>query len=172
MARNGDVVWLGISPDVRRLALPLVPALRRPVLVVAARGVARDHGGNRPIVAGSAAPSVDEAVRWFAVGARGYVREPVGDDVAELVLAIRSVARGECWIDSIVSAPFVIWALMASRSPLDLGLTRREREVLALLRTGQTSLEIAQTMGSHSRHSRGIRNPCIRSLAYIAAPKP
>jgi DNA-binding NarL/FixJ family response regulator len=79
----------------------------------------------------------------------GYLLKDRVSDVAVLVDALRRVVEGECVID-----PTIVARLMRPRttsSPLD-RLTRREREVLALMAEGRSNAAIAQqlTMGDRT----------------------
>ncbi|WP_363321241.1 response regulator transcription factor [Nocardioides sp.] len=77
------------------------------------------------------------------VAGMGYLlKERVGD-LDELVRALTEVARGGSALD-----PLVVEALLARRGndgPL-LGLTDREREVLAVMATGRNNAAIARTL--------------------------
>lgn len=79
----------------------------------------------------------------------GYLLKDRVSDVAVLVDALRRVVEGECVVD-----PTIVARLMRPRttsSPLD-RLTRREREVLALMAEGRSNAAIAQqlTMGDRT----------------------
>ncbi len=99
-----------------------------------------------------------EALR---AGASGYVLKDA--DVAELLRAIRSAARGEVYLYPGATRALIDEVLRtvggrAEPDPYE-GLTEREREVLALIAQGKTSTEIAaelvlspHTVQSHREH--------------------
>ncbi len=77
------------------------------------------------------------------VAGMGYLLKERISDLDELVRALTSVARGGSALD-----PLVVEALLARRAadgPL-LGLTDREREVLAVMATGRNNATIAKTL--------------------------
>ena len=77
------------------------------------------------------------------VAGMGYLLKERVSDLDELVRALTAVARGESALD-----PLVVEALLARRAgegPL-LGLTDREREVLAVMATGRNNATIAKTL--------------------------
>ena len=77
------------------------------------------------------------------VAGMGYLLKERVSDVDELVRALTEVARGGSALD-----PLVVEALLARRAgegPL-LGLTDREREVLAVMATGRNNATIATTL--------------------------
>lgn len=82
-------------------------------------------------------------------GARGYLLKKAGG--AELVQALRAVARGESVLHPAVTQ-FVIDSAVGSASGLDeaeakASLTDRECEVLHLIGEGQTNTEIGRSLG-------------------------
>jgi DNA-binding NarL/FixJ family response regulator len=77
------------------------------------------------------------------VAGMGYLLKERVSDVDELVRALRQVAAGGSVLD-----PLVVEALLARRGadvPM-LGLTERERDVLAQMATGANNATIAQTL--------------------------
>jgi DNA-binding NarL/FixJ family response regulator len=86
----------------------------------------------------------DETVRQaFLAGAAGYV--PKGATGAELVSAIRSVARSQHYVHPTVASVLVVdslrWLRQADR------LTAREIEVLRLISAGRTDAETGKALG-------------------------
>jgi DNA-binding NarL/FixJ family response regulator len=77
------------------------------------------------------------------VAGMGYLLKERISDLGELVRALTAAARGGSALD-----PLVVEALLARRAgdaPL-LGLTDREREVLAVMATGRNNATIAKTL--------------------------
>ena len=76
-------------------------------------------------------------------GARGYLLKDSID--ADLLAAVRAVARGEGWLSPGVSDAVLSDYRRHVTAPLDL-LTSREREVLQLIAEGKTNKEIASDL--------------------------
>ncbi len=76
-------------------------------------------------------------------GARGYLLKDSDD--ADLIRAIRAVARGEAYLSPAVSDAVLTDYRKHVTNPVDL-LTSREREVLALIAEGKTNKEIATAL--------------------------
>ena len=86
----------------------------------------------------------DYLFRALRAGASGYVLK--GAEVQELLTAVRTVARGETYVDQSLTGKLVADYLTRldggeDRRQFD-GLTEREREVLTLIADGLTSVEI------------------------------
>jgi DNA-binding NarL/FixJ family response regulator len=79
----------------------------------------------------------------IAAGARGYVMK--GSPPEDLCRAIRSVARGDAYVDPTLSPTL----LMDPGAP-DAPLAEREREILQLLAEGLHTDEVAQRIGLSS----------------------
>ncbi len=76
-------------------------------------------------------------------GARGYLLKDSGD--ADLVAAVRAVAKGEGYLSPGVSDAVLADYRKHVTDPLDL-LTSREREVLQMIAEGKTNKEIATAL--------------------------
>ena len=112
--------------------------------IVAAKRIRSEHPGTGVVVL-SQYVEEDYAFALLSEGVAGMgylLKERVGD-LDELVRALTAVSRGESALD-----PLVVEALLARRAgegPL-LGLTDREREVLAVMATGRNNATIGKTL--------------------------
>jgi DNA-binding NarL/FixJ family response regulator len=112
--------------------------------IVAARRIRSEHPDTGVVVL-SQYVEEDYAFDLLSEGVAGMgylLKERVGD-LDELVRALTAVARGGSALDTLV-----VEALLARRAgdgPL-LGLTDREREVLAVMATGRNNATIARTL--------------------------
>jgi DNA-binding NarL/FixJ family response regulator len=112
--------------------------------IVAAKQIRSEHPGTGVVVLSQ---YVEEdyafALLSEGVAGMGYLLKERVSDLDELVRALTAVARGGSALD-----PQVVEALLARRAgegPL-LGLTEREREVLAVMATGRNNATIASTL--------------------------
>ena len=112
--------------------------------IVAAKRIRSQHPGTGVVVLSQ---YVEEdyafALLSEGVAGMGYLLKERVSDLDELVRALTAVARGGSALD-----PLVVEALLARRAgegPL-LGLTDREREVLAVMATGRNNATIAKTL--------------------------
>jgi len=101
----------------------------------------------------------------FRIGVRGYVlKKSTG---MELVQAIRSVFRGDTYIDPalaiLVISPYVGKAVVKETSRLDV-LTAREQEVCRLLAYGFTNVEVAEKLYISGRTVETHRNNIMGKL--------
>jgi two-component system response regulator NreC len=94
-------------------------------------------------------------------GARGYVLKTQA--AAELVKAIREVARGSVYLSPGVSRT-VVEACIAKKPPEDDPLTDRERHVLQLIAEGKTTRETAEILRVSFKTAESHRVQMMRKL--------
>jgi DNA-binding NarL/FixJ family response regulator len=108
--------------------------------------------------------SEEYVLRALRAGAAGYLLKDSA--VAELEVAVRSVARGETYLSPPVSKRVVddyVSRTGGVSDPLAV-LTARQREVLQMVAEGHTSKEIAQSLGVSYRTIETHRNQLMKRL--------
>ena len=101
----------------------------------------------------------------FAVGASGYVLKEAAD--AEVVTAIREVAKGGRYVHPELGARLVAAEAEAERRADADPLSDREREVLRLLALGHTNQEIAQMLFISVRTAETHRAHIMQKLRLV-----
>jgi len=118
--------------------------------IEACREIRSRYGAAPPVVIYTVAAAVaEEPWRPYAeavlAGAAGYVDK--GARKGALLQALHSVAEGRPFFDpQRMQEAMVAWDRASEREAAYRSLTRREREVLELLRAGQTNREIAEAL--------------------------
>lgn len=95
------------------------------------------------IIALSMFDQEDDVVEMLDAGAKGYVIKNAEKE--ELVEAIHTVSKGSHYFSPKFKGIHEKWTAM-ERQTKDLKLTRRERQILALLTRGKTSQQMAQEL--------------------------
>jgi len=101
--------------------------------------------GDQPTLLIASSPSADAVLRAIDIGARGYLPETVSDRA--LVDAIRGIAAGEV---AFSRAALGAWLRKRSEDPANAAaakLTRRQRQILALIARGASDKEIGGVLG-------------------------
>jgi DNA-binding NarL/FixJ family response regulator len=98
----------------------------------------------------------------FAAGASGYVLKEAAD--AELVTAVREVARGGRYVNPELGARLMAAEVAAERHAADDPLSEREHEVLRLLALGHTNQEIAKALYISVRTAETHRSHIMQKL--------
>jgi DNA-binding NarL/FixJ family response regulator len=95
----------------------------------------------------------------FAAGARGYARK--SDGAAQLVQAVRALAKGERWLPPSLAGQ----SLEHETRPDPLAaLSAREREIFGLLVRGHSSPDLARELGISVKTAEAHRTHIFRKL--------
>lgn len=101
------------------------------------------------------------ARKLLAQGVRGYLHKSC--DPAQLVVAIRKVATGHCYLSDTLSEQFSTGAQEGGLSLHD-GLSRREFQILLLLAVGNKPASIAQKLHLSAKTITLYRSRLVRKL--------
>jgi DNA-binding NarL/FixJ family response regulator len=103
------------------------------------------HCADQPTLLITSAPSADAVLRAIDIGARGYLPVTISDRA--LVDAIRGIGAGEV---AFSRAALGAWLRKRSEDPANAAaakLTRRQRQILALVARGASDKEIGGVLG-------------------------
>ena len=149
---EGDIQVIG-EADSAEAALPQIRRLKPDVVLcdlhlpgvsgleVTERVVRGDHGTRVIIV--SVLQDGPMPKRLLEVGASGYVGK--GGDAAELLRAVRDVARGKRYLASSIAQNLALSGIKGDASPFD-ALSPRELEVAMMLTQGLRQEDIARRL--------------------------
>jgi len=113
---------------------------------------------NTTVIVLTACDEMEEHVRAFKLGARGVVLKDSARQT--LVQAIRSVCRGETWMDPRMRGVLVAELARSGNGGESLaidrddGLTDRELEIVRLVAAGKKNKEVAETLAISERTVR------------------
>jgi DNA-binding NarL/FixJ family response regulator len=149
LARSDDICVVGEAED-GEACIRAVESLQPDVVVMDLSMPKLDGVSATRAISGSAAKVLvlsmhggDEYVRpAIRAGARGFLLK--GNGLSELVLAIRTIAKGDVFFGEGVNDPGV--SLPKVPRDEDPGLTPRESEVLRWVALGKSSAEIAEIL--------------------------
>ncbi|MFJ9737026.1 response regulator [Streptomyces sp. NPDC101166] len=174
-----DITVVGEAADVEQ-ALARVPALRPQVAVLDVRlpdgdgvTVCRELRSQLPELACLMLTSFDDEealLDSIMAGASGYVLKQIQG--TDLVSAVRTVAAGQSLLDPNATAKLMA-RLRQDRQPEPetgalLGLTDREREILALIGEGLTNRQIGQRL---YLAEKTVKNHISRLLAKLGVER-
>jgi two-component system nitrate/nitrite response regulator NarL len=98
---------------------------------------------NIPVLALTMFDQSADVYEMMEAGARGYVTKEVNQ--SELVLAIHTMVSGKKYFSSKLPVDFEAWYKTNNKEE-QVALTKREKEILALLARGRTTLQMAQEL--------------------------
>lgn len=106
----------------------------------------------------------DEEHVWQALqaGAVGYLVK--GGSLVELELAIRAVASGKTYLSPVVSGPVIKEYVRRTGQGSFQILTSRKREILKMIAEGQTTKQIALTLGISTKTVESHRLQLMKQL--------
>ena len=152
LTRSGlDMVILGLQSQVESLDLVGRIKAARPRLRLIVMGAETDE---------------ETIISAIAAGAKGYLEETATPE--QVIMCIDVVASGSIWAPRKVLSAFVDRMLNpADNKPVrrhNLTFTKREEEVLSLLRAARSNREIALTMGIEERTVKSHIAKLIRKV--------
>jgi len=169
---SGQVEVLGTAGDGRQ-ALDMARELRPQVAVLetalpslngleVTRLIRRDVPGVRVLLL-TGSSSVDFAPQALKAGAAGLVLKRA--EIVELLLAIRTVARGDTYFSSSISGSILSsYVQMMDEADERHGLTDREREVLQLIAEGYGNQDIASACFISVKTVEAHKNNMMKKL--------
>lgn len=101
----------------------------------------------------SAQAEPEQVLGAIAAGAKGFLSKDV--DVDELLIAIRTVARGRAYVSAVVAGMIIKDNADRPVSAPDVALSAREKQVLRLVAAGERDVDIARILGIGVRTVRG-----------------
>ncbi len=112
----------------------------------------------------------DDAIRTvMRAGVSGYLlKEEAIDAVTK---AVRAVHGGAAWYSRRIAERFTQWQFGVSTEVAEAGLTKRERELLALVAKGWDNARIADTMGLAEQTVRNYSSNLYDKLGVHSRPE-
>ncbi|WP_372932669.1 response regulator [Mariniphaga sediminis] len=122
----------------------IVTDIRMPVMdgIAATKELTKKYP-DIPILALTMYDQGADVVEMLEAGAKGYVTKEA--DKQELLLALKRLVAGEKYFSKTIPEDFFKWASCAPEEN-EIILTRREKEILALIAKGRTTLQIAHEL--------------------------
>ena len=114
-----------------------------------------------PVLILTVHPEEKYAVRALRAGASGYLMKTVSP--AELILAIRKIARGEKYMSSSI-AEKLVGELIPNEEPSHSLLSDREYQVMCMFVSGKSSNEIADELSLSVQTVSTYRNRILEKL--------
>jgi DNA-binding NarL/FixJ family response regulator len=152
-----DIELGGVADSVARFAVCGQPAGSVVVLDLKLRGVAdaaavlEVNGMGHKVLVVSAHAGKNEVLGAMGAGAHGYLSKDVDGD--ELLRAIRTIAAGNTYVSPTL-ASMVLDASHDRNAGPPIELSEREKQVLALVASGERDVDIAENLGISVRTVR------------------